>query len=65
MFKKKKDIKNIKCGGKEQEKVESRFFSFFRMCDSLYDYQSKASRYKKQLTYLKNKAISNQMYTTD
>ena len=41
------------------------FFSFFRMCFNVYDYQSKASRYKKQLTYLKNKTISNQMHTTD
>ena len=33
---------------------------FFRICISLYDYQSKASRYKKGLTYLQNKATTNQ-----
>ena len=33
------------------------FFPFFflRMCLSLYDYQSKASRHKKGLTYSKNR----------
>ena len=32
---------------------------------SLYDYQSKASRYKKGLTYLKNRATINQKHTID
>ena len=30
------------------------------MCLSLYDYQSKVSRYGKGLTYLKNRATTNQ-----
>ena len=30
------------------------------MCLSLHDYQSKASRYRKGLTYLKNRATTNQ-----
>ena len=30
------------------------------MCLSLYDYQAKASRYRKGLTYLKNRATTNQ-----
>ena len=30
---------------------------------SLYDYQAKASRYKKGLTYLKNRATTNQKQT--
>ena len=32
------------------------------MCLSLYDYQSKASRYRKGLTYLKNRVTTNQKY---
>ena len=36
---------------------------FFRMCLSLYDYQAKASRYRKGLTYLKNRATTNQNQT--
>ena len=32
------------------------FFFILMMCLSLYDYQAKASRYKKGLTYLKNTA---------
>ena len=32
----------------------------FGMCLRLYDYQAKASRYKKGLTYLKNRASTNQ-----
>ena len=38
---------------------------FPRMCLSLYDYQSKASRYRKGLTYLKNRATINQKHTID
>ena len=30
------------------------------MCLSLYDYQAKASRYRKGLKYLKNRATTNQ-----
>ena len=32
---------------------------------SLYDHQAKASRYRKGLTYLKNRATTNQNQTTD
>ena len=35
------------------------------MCLSLYDYQSKASRYRKVLTYLKNRVTTNQEHTID
>ena len=42
----------IKCGEGKQENLD--FFS--TMCLSLYDYQAKASRYSKGLTYLKNRA---------
>ena len=33
------------------------------MCLSLYDYQAKASRYRKDLTCLKNRATANQIQT--
>ena len=33
---------------------------FFRMCLRLFDYQDKASRYRKGLTYMKNRANTNQ-----
>ena len=33
------------------------------MCLSLYDYQSKASIYRKGLTYLKNRATTNEKHT--
>jgi len=33
------------------------------MCLSLYDYQAKESRYRKGLTYLKNRATTNQNRT--
>ena len=33
------------------------------MCLSLYDNQAKASRYRKGLTYLKNRATTNQKQT--
>ena len=33
------------------------------MCLGLYDYQTKASRYRKGLTYLKNRATTNQNQT--
>ena len=35
------------------------------MCLSLYDYQSKARRYKKVLLHLKNRLTTNQKYTID
>ena len=35
------------------------------MCLSLYDYQSTASRYRKGLTYLKNRVTTNQKHTID
>ena len=35
-----------------------------RMCLSLYDYQSKASRYSNGLTYLKTRVTPNQKYIT-
>ena len=35
------------------------------MCLSLYDYQSKASRYSSGLTYLKNRVTTNQKHTID
>ena len=38
---------------------------FFRMCLSLYDYQSKASRYRKGLTYLKNRVTAYRKSKTD
>ena len=44
--------------------IKIRFFLIFlRMCLSLYDYQAKASRYRKGLTYLKNRATTNQNQT--
>ena len=33
------------------------------MCLSIYDYQAKASRYRKGLIYLKNRATTNQNQT--
>ena len=38
---------------------------YFRMCLSQYYYQSKASRYRKGLTHLKNRATTNQKQTID
>ena len=38
---------------------------FLRMCLSLYDYQSKASRYGNGLTHLKIRVITNQKHTID
>ena len=40
-----------------------RSFFILMMCLSLYDYQAKASRYRKGLTYLKNRATTNQNQT--
>ena len=36
---------------------------FFRLCLSLYDSHAKAGRYRKGLTYLKNRASKNQNWT--
>ena len=44
-------------------KVRKYRLFFFRMGLSLYDYQAKASRYRKGLTYLKNRATTNQNQT--
>ena len=44
---------------------QSFFVLFLRMCLSLFDYQSKASRYRKGLTYLKNRITTNQKHTID
>ena len=56
----KKDIKIIKCG---EEKKENLYSCFFRMCLSLYNYQAKASRYRKGLAYLKNRETTHQNQT--
>ena len=47
---------------KVKKKLDS-FSLFLRMCLSLYDYQAKASRYRKGLTCLKNRATTNQNWT--
>ena len=47
--------------GEEKENIDS----FSRMCLSLYDYQSKASRYRKGFIYLKNRVTTNQKHTID
>ena len=47
--------------GKESKKIHS--FFFLIMCLILYEYQGKASRYRKRLTYLKNRATTNQNQT--
>ena len=47
--------------GKESKKIKTPLF--FRMCLNLYDYQAKASRYRKGLIYLKNRATTNQNQT--
>ena len=50
--------------GKEGKKIQTLFFLYiYIMCLSLYDYQAKASRYRKGLTYLKNRATANQNQT--
>lgn len=52
----KKDLKVIDCG--EGKKENTDFFLIMSL--SLYNYQSKASRYRKGLTYLKNRATTSQ-----
>ena len=44
-------------------KVRKYHFFLLIMCLSLYDYQAKASRYRKGLTYLKNRATTNHNWT--
>ena len=44
---------------------EVRKYRFFRMCLSLYYYQSKASRYINGLTYLKTRITTNLKHTID
>ena len=56
----KKEHQNHKMWGRKVRKSRLLFFS---MCLSLYDYQAKASRYRKWLTYLKNRATTNQNQT--
>ena len=46
----------------ERRVRKCRFF-FSRRCLSLLDYQSKASRYRKELTYLKNRATTYNRFT--
>ena len=41
-------------------KVRKSTLFFSRICLSIYDYQVKARRYSKGLTYLKNRATTNQ-----
>ena len=47
MFKKTKGHQKHKMWGRRAGKGRFFFFFFFRMCFNVYDYQSKASRYKK------------------
>ena len=49
--------------GKESKKIQILFFNFNDVSD-LYDYQAKASRYRKGLTCLKNRASTNQNQTS-
>ena len=53
----KKEFTIIECGEGKLENLDS---FLLIMCLSLYNYQAKASRYRKGLTYLKNTAITNQ-----
>ena len=48
----------MKCG--KGKKIQT---SFFRICFNIYDYEVKASRYRKGLSYLKNSATTNQNQT--
>ena len=43
-----------------EEESKKNVYFFKRMCLSLYDYQSKASRYRNGLAYLKNRVITNE-----
>ena len=53
----KEDIKIIKCQGGQQENIDSFFLGIYL---SLYDYQYKASRQRKGLTFLKNRVNKSQ-----
>ena len=55
----KKRHQNLEMWGRKVRK--SRLL--LRMCLSLHDYQPKASRYRKGLTHLKNRAMTNQNQT--
>ena len=55
----KKEFKIIKCE-EGKKKIQT---NFFRIYLSLYDYQTKAGRYSKGLTYLKNRETTNQNQT--
>ena len=55
----KKGRQNHRMWGRKVRKYRI-FFFFLIMCLSLYDYQAKTSRYRKGLTYSKNRAITNQ-----
>ena len=57
----KKRLQNHTMWGRKVRKY--RFFFILMMYLSLYDYQAKASRYRKGLTYLKNRATTNQNQT--
>ena len=46
-----------------REGRKNRFFVILMMCLNLYDYQAKVTRYRKELTYLKNRATTNQSQT--
>ena len=50
-----KDNEIKKCREGNEENLD-----IFRMCLRLYDYQAKARRYRKELTYSKNRATTNQ-----
>ena len=54
----KKDFEITECGGRKVRKSRLLFF-FFNNVFELYDYQAKASRYRKGLIYLKNRATTN------
>ena len=58
----KRDFKIIECG--EGRKVRKYRFFFFLMWLSLYDYQVKASKYRKELIYLKNRATTTNQNQT-
>ena len=59
MLKKKKGLQNHGMWGRKVRKPRL----FLIICFSLHDYQAKASRYRKGLTYLKNRATTNQNQT--
>jgi len=64
---KRTDLKMLKKGLQNhrmwERKVRKSRCCFLIMCLSLCDYQAKASRYRKGLTYLKNRAITDQNQT--